>query len=64
MLTDGPHLYLFTFVDAGGGRYPRILVRLPLARLSDGTPDLEASLETLDASGVWRRASRPSARAS
>ena len=54
MLTEGAHLYLFTFVDAGGGRFPRILVRLPLARLSDGTRDLEASLETLDSDGVWQ----------
>ena len=54
MLTQGDHLYLFTFVDAGSGHFPRILVRLPLARLSDGTRDLEASLETLEADGVWR----------
>ena len=53
MVPDGAHLHLFTFVDAGGGRSPRILLRLPLARLSDGTPDLEASLETLEADG-WR----------
>ena len=59
MLTQGDHLYLFTFVDAGSGHFPRILVRLPLARLSDGTPDLEASLETLEADGVWRTGFAP-----
>jgi hypothetical protein len=53
LLAQGSHLYLFTFVDRGDGRLPRILLRLPLARLAAGA-DLEGGLETLAASGAWR----------
>lgn len=54
MLTHGPHLYLFTFLDRGDSRFPRILLRLPLARMTEEPADLEGALETLDASGAWR----------
>jgi hypothetical protein len=53
MLIHGEWLHLFAFVDAGEGRFPRVLLRLPLARLTDGTRDVEPFLETLDASGAW-----------
>ena len=59
MLTHGAYLYLFAFVDAGDGRLPRILLRLPLERLSEDGAPLEAALETLDASGVWRAGFAP-----
>jgi hypothetical protein len=49
--THGAHLYLFAFLERGDERHPRILLRLPLARLSD--PDPGAALETLDAGGGW-----------
>jgi hypothetical protein len=53
VLTLGDHLYLFAFLDTGGGHFPRILLRLPLSRLAEDAAPLEQSLETLGASGAW-----------
>jgi hypothetical protein len=54
--THGAHLYLFAFLDRGDDRHPRILLRLPLARL-DADPG--AALETLGDDGVWRAGFAP-----
>lgn len=53
VLIQGPYLYLFTFLETGEGSSPRTLLRLPLARLSEGGTQLEQALETLDAGGAW-----------
>jgi hypothetical protein len=55
---DGPHLYLFGFLDLPDGRHPRMLSRLPLAALDAPAPDLPAALETWTARG-WAPGFRP-----
>jgi len=59
LVIDGAHLFLFAFVDRGDGRSPRILLRLPLARLDDGG-DLGAALETFGEDGAWLPGFSPS----
>ena len=52
LVPHGDHLYLFGFVEAGAGKLPRMLARLPLARLASG--DLAGGLETLTRDGSWQ----------
>lgn len=54
LVVEGDHLLAFATLDRGDGRAPRVLVRIPLAALAGGAPDLEPFAETLAADGRWR----------
>jgi hypothetical protein len=50
---DGGYLYLFGFRAGPDGKLPRILARLPLARLGAAPADLGGALETFVGEGGW-----------
>lgn len=54
-----PHLYAFAFLDRGDGRHPRVLTRLPLARLSAEPESLPEAFETWTGEGGWKPGLRP-----
>jgi hypothetical protein len=54
MVLDGEHLYLFTFLDRGDGRFPRGLARLPLTALEGDAAEPASALEYLAGDGRWK----------
>lgn len=54
LVVEGEYLLAYATLDRGDGRAPRVLVRIPLAALAGGAPDLEPFAETLAADGRWR----------
>jgi len=54
MVVNGGSVYLFSFIDAGDGSYPRGLARLPLAALDGRTSGVESELESLGRDGRWK----------
>jgi hypothetical protein len=54
LVVHGSYVYLFTFLNPGGDRYPRGLARLPLRTLDGRTSSVEGSLEYLARDGSWK----------
>ncbi|MFO0688035.1 MAG: DUF4185 domain-containing protein [Myxococcota bacterium] len=54
LVVEGDHLLAFATRERGDGRTPRVLTRIPLARLTEWRPDLEPFVETLAREGRWR----------
>lgn len=58
-VVEGDWLYAFGFHEGGDGPGPRIVGRLPLARLAAWPADLREAWQTLAADGRWRAGWRP-----